>query len=76
MLAPLVFFAMLAGSAADSSSKPTTRDDPNRMICKYDVQPGSRLAKRKVCLTSQQWREWKQSEQLYLLRHQYNGSPK
>jgi hypothetical protein len=72
-----ILVTLLAGSSPGPASKPSTAvSDADRMVCKYDIQPGSRLAKRKVCLTVAQWREWKQSEQLYLLRNQFNGSPK
>ncbi|HEX6377038.1 MAG TPA: hypothetical protein VFZ91_15105 [Allosphingosinicella sp.] len=77
MLTTIVAFALLAGSEglpAVNLAKP--RSDADRMICKYDLEPGSRLARRKVCLTRAQWEEWQQSERLYLLRHQFNGSPK
>lgn len=71
-------FAMLAGSeglpAVNLGQSARSRHD--RMICKYDREPGSRLARRKVCLTRAQWEEWQQSERLYLLRNQFNGSPK
>jgi hypothetical protein len=77
MLTTIVAFALLAGSEglpAVNLSKP--RSGIDRVVCKYDWEPGSRLKRRKVCLTVAQWREWKQNEQLYLLRNQFNGSPK
>lgn len=78
MLTTIFVFALLAGSeglpAVPNLGKPQSRHD--RMICKYDNEPGSRLARRKVCLTRAQWDEWQQSERLYLLRNQFNGSPK
>ena len=78
MLTTIIAFSLLAGSeglpAVNLGSKP--RSNIDRVVCKYDREPGSRLAKRKVCLTVAQWREWKQNEQLYLLRNQFNGSPK
>jgi hypothetical protein len=55
----------------------SARPEPDpRTICKYDKEPGSNLKRRKVCLTRAQWDEWQQSERLYLLRYQFNGSPK
>ena len=78
MLVTYVALAMLASSeglpAVPDLGAPRSRHD--RMICKYDKEPGSRLARRKVCLTRAQWEEWQQSERLYLLRNQFNGSPK
>jgi hypothetical protein len=77
MLATLVAMGLLAGSEGlPAVNLGRDRSDPNRMVCKYDLEPGSRLARRKVCLTAQQWREWKDAERLYLLRNQFNGSPK
>ena len=75
MLTALAAFALLAGSAglpAVNLGKTSPRHD--RVVCKYDLEPGSRLVRRKVCLTAAQWREWKQSEYLNLIRHQYNGA--
>jgi hypothetical protein len=78
MLTTIIAISMLAGSEglpAVNLGKPRS-NNIDRVVCKYDREPGSRLAKRKVCLTVAQWREWKQNEQLYLLRNQFNGSPK
>ena len=77
MLTSLIAFALLAGPGGSQSAKPAKPGwDPDRMVCKYDLEPGSRLAKRKVCMTASQWAEWKQNERLNLMRHQFNGSPK
>jgi hypothetical protein len=83
MLTTIIALAMLAGSeglpAVPDLSSPRTRTSSysaDRMICKYDKEPGSNLKRRKVCLTRAQWDEWQQSERLYLLRNQFNGSPK
>jgi hypothetical protein len=79
MLSTIVVFALLAGSEglpAVNLGPTQARNDHDRVICKYDQEPGSRLARRKVCLTRAQWDEWQQSERLYLLRNQFNGSPK
>jgi hypothetical protein len=79
MLSTILAFALLAGSEGlpavpDLGGKPRSKHD--RVICKYDKEPGSNLKRRKVCLTRAQWDEWQQSERLYLLRNQFNGSPK
>ena len=80
MLTTIIAFAMLAGSeglpAVPDLNSPRTRSSHDRLICKYDKEPGSNLKRRKVCLTRAQWDEWQQSERLYLLRNQFNGSPK
>lgn len=75
MLMSIIAFALLAGPGGAQSAKPS-RADPDRMVCKYDLEPGSRLAKRKTCMTALQWAEWKQQERLNLLRHQFNGAAK
>jgi hypothetical protein len=78
MLTTIVAFALLSGSEGLPAVNlgPAPRSSVDRVICKYDKEPGSRLARRKVCLTRAQWDEWQQSERLYLLRNQFNGSPK
>ena len=80
MFETMIAFAMLAGSeglpAVPNLGSPRTQSKHDRMICKYDKEPGSNLKKRTVCLTRAQWDEWQQSERLYLLRNQFNGSPK
>ena len=75
MLATIVAFALLSGTEGLPAVNLGKTSRSDRMVCKYDLEPGSRLARRKVCLTVAQWREWKQTEQLYLLRSQYNGAP-
>ena len=48
--------------------------DPQQMICKYDPEPGSRLARRKVCRTAAQWDEERRLERGHLDRNQFNGA--
>lgn len=48
--------------------------DPAEMICKYDREPGSRLARRKICRTAAQWEEELRLERGNLVRHQFNGA--
>jgi hypothetical protein len=78
MLNTIVAFALLAGSEGLPAVNlgPPARNNADRMVCKYDQEPGSRLARRKVCLTVGQWKEWQDAERLYLLRNQFNGSSK
>lgn len=47
--------------------------DPQEMICKFEREPSSRLARRKVCRTAAQWEEERRIERGNLFRHQYNG---
>ena len=75
MLTTFVAFALLAGAGGTTAAKPAKPGwDPDRVICKYDREPGSRLARRKVCLTASQWEEWQRTERLNLLRFQFNGA--
>jgi hypothetical protein len=78
MLSMIFALALLAQSEGLPAVNlgPPPRGAGDRVVCKYDKEPGSRLARRKVCLTVLQWKEWKESERLYLLRNQFNGSPK
>lgn len=41
-----------AQTPAAKSSK-----DPNRIICRTDDEIGSRIHKRKICMTAAQWRD-------------------
>ena len=75
MLTSVLALAMLAGadgSAADASRKRTY--DPNRPICKYSDEPGSRIQRRKVCMTAAEWAERKRIEYQYLLQNQRNAA--
>lgn len=40
---------------ASATAKPA--GDPNRVICKSEDETGSLIAKKKICLTAQQWRD-------------------
>lgn len=74
MLSILVAAAWLSGSGAATAQKPLNRYDPNRVVCKYDMEPGTRLKRRKTCFTESQWSEMKRNEQLHLMQRQYNGA--
>jgi hypothetical protein len=75
MLTPVILIAMLAGSDASAGDKPRKRGfDPNRMVCKYGDEPGSRIQRRKVCQTEAEWAERKRIEFQNLLERQYNGA--
>lgn len=77
MLMPLVL-AALAQSAISGprlAARPAPPDfDPQETICKYDREPGSRLARRKVCRTAAEWEEERRLERGNLGRHQFNGA--
>ncbi|HEX6377039.1 MAG TPA: hypothetical protein VFZ91_15110 [Allosphingosinicella sp.] len=78
MLAPFVL-ALLAQSAAAGprlAARPEPPHfDPQETICRYDREPGSRLARRKVCRTAAEWEEERRIERGHLVRHQVNGAP-
>jgi hypothetical protein len=77
MLLPLAL-ALLAQPSAGGprlAVRPGPPDfDPQETICKYDREPGSRLARRKTCRTAAQWEEERRLERGNLVRHQFNGS--
>ena len=69
----LIAFALLAGADASPSAKPS-KTDPDRMLCKYIGEPGSRLQRRRVCQTVAEWAEQRRLEQQYLRQNQRNGA--
>jgi predicted secreted protein len=58
--------AAMAGVAlaapANAESKPQKAKDPNEVVCEKQEVLGSRLAKRKVCMTRSQWAEQRRSD--------------
>ncbi len=40
-----------------SNNLPAMKGDPNRIVCEVEETIGTRLGKRKVCLTVEQWNE-------------------
>lgn len=57
-LAAMMFMATTSTAmAADTNGAKSSKDDPNRMICRSEDIIGSRLAKQKRCLTAAQWAE-------------------
>lgn len=78
MFTTIVAFAMLAGSeglpAVDLREPAKRGRDPNRTICKYSDEPGSRIQRRKICHTEAEWAERRRIEFQYLLLKQYNGA--
>jgi len=77
MLLPLAL-ALLAQPVAGGprlAVRPGPPDfNPQETICKYDREPGSRLARRKVCRTAAEWEEHRRLERGNLVRHQFNGA--
>jgi hypothetical protein len=77
MLLPIVA-AFLSGSVADGprlAARPARPDfDAQQMVCRYEPEPSSRLARRKICRTAGEWAEERRLEQGNLRRNQYNGA--
>jgi len=76
MLLPLAL-VLIATSAVGPrlAVRPGPPDfDPSEMICKFEREPSSRLARRKVCRTAAQWEEERRIERGNLDRNQYNGA--
>jgi hypothetical protein len=76
MLTPLVL-ALLAQSAAGGprlAARPGPPVfEPHETVCRYAREPGSRLARRKICRTAAEWEEERRIERGNLFRHQFNG---
>lgn len=72
MITSVILMALLAGADGNIAAKP--RYDPNRVVCKYSDEPGSRIQRRKVCQTAAEWAERKRIEFQNLLEKQYNGA--
>ena len=53
-----------AAPALASNAAPGAAPDKSKLICETDDETGSRLAKHKTCLTSDQWREMRRQERL------------
>ena len=61
--------AALAGE--EGKTKPAR--DPDRMICKAEQQTGSRLLKKKTCMTATQWKEQQRLSRMEIDRNQANN---
>jgi hypothetical protein len=61
--------AFAAGDSADSKDA----KDPDRMICKSEEQTGSRLARKKVCMTAAEWKESRRQQRMEVDRAQANN---
>ena len=74
MLTTLVL-AMLAANGPRLAVRPGRPDfRPDQLVCKFEREPSSRLAHRKVCRTAAEWEEERRIEQGNLRRQQYNGA--
>jgi hypothetical protein len=70
----LLVIALLAASGSSDATRKKPGWDPDRMICKYSDEPGSRIQRRKVCHTAAEWAERKRIEMQNLLEKQRNGA--
>jgi hypothetical protein len=59
--------ATAAPASADRASK---GDDPNEVVCERQEVIGSRLAKKKICMTRQEWTEQRREDRNTVERHQ------
>lgn len=58
---PLIAFALLAGVtpalAAENPPAPAKDSKDERVVCRTQAETGSRLAKKKICMTVAEWRD-------------------
>jgi len=48
--------------------------DPNRIVCHYEEEPGTRFASRKICMSAAQWDDRKLQDRQDVERIQLQGS--
>ena len=48
---------LLADTPKAQAAPATKSDDPNRMICRTEDAIGSRIKKKRICLTAAEWRD-------------------
>ena len=76
-LASVALIAALSLSSAafaeNSGTDKNDAKDPDRMICKSEEQTGSRLAKKKVCMTAAEWKESRRQQRMEIDRAQANN---
>lgn len=57
-IAIMISYAVAVPAWAEETSSPAAnKRDPNEMICESEPLLGSRLAKRRTCMTRSQWAE-------------------
>jgi len=62
-----------ANAPAETSSevaKKARNSDPNKLICETSVETGSRLARKRTCLTAAQWEEQRRQNRMDIERQQ------
>ena len=78
MMTPLLIFALLAPGAAPADGRGRERAAAagERLLCRELTETGSRLAKKRICMTRDAWAEYKRHQRAELQRMQVNaGDP-
>lgn len=79
--AAIITALIATGAAAQTPAKSdvaaTDKNDPNRIVCKRDDTPGTRLGPKKVCMSFKDWQERAEAgrehtEKIQALRDQRN----
>ncbi len=60
----------VVGAAPDDAGR--DHKDPGRMICKAEDQTGTRIAKKKTCMTAVQWKEQRRASRMEIDKTQAN----
>lgn len=79
--AAIIAALVASGASAQTPGKTDTaavdKNDPNRIVCKRDDTPGTRLGPKKVCMSVREWQERAEAgrehtERIQALRDQRN----
>lgn len=73
MISSLLLATLLSAQPPQTAATTARAADPNRQICQTLAETGSRLSRRRVCMTSAQWEEHRQQTKDSLERAQSNG---
>lgn len=71
----IVLLAVLAAPAAGWAADAGRAKKDNNLICRSIGETGSRVAKKRVCLTRAEWAEQKRIQRMDLERAQSNRLP-
>jgi hypothetical protein len=69
----LAAFALLIPASAPAPAAAKKAADPDRQICKSQASIGSRLARKRICHSAQQWEDLALQDRLMLSIKQHNG---
>jgi len=56
-----------------SNNLPAKKGDPKRLVCEVEEQIGSRLGKKKICMTAEEWND-KHNEHRDFAEHIQSGA--